>query len=345
MYKIIILMLITSIAACTMTMADKSITSTNYRDGQFHNRNGVEALSLWEIAQRNYRSGEGYVTGNWPARVSTVVDKAPVPRVTTDEVRITFVNHATFLIQTKGLNILTDPVFSERVSPFSFFGPLRIHDAGIPLASLPPIDIILISHDHYDHLDLNAIDKLVQRDQPAIYAGLGVSRHLSRNANVIELDWDNRVDINDDLQLWFLEVQHNSGRGLTDRNETLWGGYMLKFPHKTIYFGGDSGYADHYQKASQQFETIDIAFLPIGAYAPRDIFKPVHLDPYEAVQAHLDLNAKLSIGMHFGTFPLTAEDYDEPRQLLDKAKTDASVSDDAFITLDIGKPLVINAND
>jgi L-ascorbate metabolism protein UlaG (beta-lactamase superfamily) len=326
-------------------MADRKIASANYIDGQFHNSNGVEALSLWDIAQRNYRSGGGYITGDWPAWVSTAVDKAPLPRVDTEEIRITFVNHATFLIQTGGLNILTDPVFSERVSPFSFFGPQRIHDAGIPLANLPPIDIVLISHDHYDHLDLNAVDQLVQRDQPVIYAGLGVSRHLSHNANVIELDWDHHVNIKGDLQLWFLEVQHNSGRGITDRNATLWGGYMLKFPHKTIYFGGDSGYADHYRKANRQFEAIDIAFLPIGAYAPRDIFKPVHLDPYEAVQAHLDLNAKLSIGMHFGTFPLTAEDYGEPLQFLAKAKEDKGITDDEFIVLDIGTPFIIPGED
>ncbi|GLO61949.1 membrane protein [Vibrio sp. MACH09] len=323
------------ITACAESDMDRRQTSTNFKNGQFENNTDTKTMTFWEIAWAGLTSDTE--RAEWPETVDVKEDTAPAKRVEGDQVRITLVNHATFLIQTQGLNILTDPVFSERASPLSFVGPKRAHKPGIALENLPQIDVIVISHDHYDHLDLDSLTFLITRDNPKIYVGLGVAKRLPSSLNTLELDWGESTQINDEFTLWFLEVQHNSGRTPFDRNSTLWGGFMMQIGQQKIYFGGDSGYANHYKHAYEQFGAVDIAFIPIGAYAPREIFKPVHLDPFEAVQAHLDLNAKLSIGMHYGTFQLTAESRLEPIELLEEAKQQAQVPASQFITLEVGQ--------
>ncbi|MFM2667681.1 MBL fold metallo-hydrolase [Vibrio mediterranei] len=323
------------ITACAESNMDRKESSPNFNEGQFKNVDN-KTLTLWEIVWLGLNTDTE--RAEWPDFVETEEDKNPATNIKNEDVRITFVNHATFLIQTQGVNILTDPVFSERASPFSFVGPKRAHNPGISLSNLPKIDVVIISHDHYDHLDTATMEYLIARDNPKVYVGLGVANRLPSNPNVFELDWGESAYVNSNFKLWFLEVQHNSGRTPFDRDSTLWGGFMMQIGSKNIYFGGDSGYADHYKRAHEKFGTIDIAFIPIGAYAPREIFKSAHLDPYEAVQAHQDLNAKLSIGMHHGTFQLTDEPRTEPLQLLEKAKQAAQVPSNEFIILDVGVP-------
>ena len=241
-------------------------------------------------------------------------------RVSGSEIRATFINHSTVLIQTGGYNIITDPIYSERCSPVSFLGPKRVRNPGIRFDDLPKIDVIIISHDHYDHLDLPTVERLVARDHPKIYLGLGVGERLDSMHNVTELDWWQRVEVGKDFYLSFVPVQHFSGRTLWDRNSTLWGGFVLEIGKRKIYFGGDSGYADHYKQTFEKFGAMDLALLPVGGYAPRDFMSFAHLDPRQAVQAHLDLHSRQSIGIHFGTFQLTSESMDEPIQLLDERK-------------------------
>jgi L-ascorbate metabolism protein UlaG (beta-lactamase superfamily) len=325
------------LAACAAT--DIREKSSHFNDGAFKNTSPIKMHSFFEMIWKGLTSDIERAV--WPEQVASVSDSAPLGKVESNDTRVTFINHATFLIQTAGYNILTDPVFSERTSPFSFIGPKRIHKPGIDIAKLPKIDVIIISHDHYDHLDLDSINTLIERDNPRLYMGLGVGSRLTESDKIIEMDWWEKSEVADNFQLWFLEVQHFSGRTLTDRNSTLWGGFLLQINDKKIYFGGDSGYANHYQKTFERFGPIDLAFIPIGAYAPREMFKPIHLDPFEAVQAHVDLRSKLSIGMHYGTFQLSAEPFIEPIELLTKAKIDANIPKNEFITLDIGKPFVL----
>lgn len=323
--------------ACAESEMDTRKASSNFKNGQFENNTDIDTLTFWQIVRAGLTSD--VEQAKWPDAVKVNEDNAPAVKVNHSRPRVTLVNHATFLIQAQGINILTDPVFSDRASPISFVGPKRVHKPGIALENLPKIDVVIISHDHYDHLDLKSIAFLIDRDNPKIYVGLGVAKRLPSSINTTELDWGDSAQVYDELKLWFLEVQHNSGRTPFDRNSTLWGGFMLQLAGQQIYFGGDSGYANHYKDAFEKFGAVDIAFLPIGAYSPRKIFKPVHLDPFEAVQAHQDLKAKLSIGMHYGTFQLTAESRLEPVELLDKAKKAAGVPATQFITLDVGQPV------
>lgn len=284
MTRIVLLMCALIMSACGVTRVDIREMSANFRDGRFHNINPTRMSSFWEVVWTRLTSD--VEKAEWPERIETAADRSPESSVEGKGMRITYINHATFLIQVAGYNILTDPVFSERTSPFSFIGPKRIHKPGIDIGNLPPVDIILISHDHYDHLDLKSLGVLVHRDNPKIYTGLGVGSRFSNSENIVELDWWQPSQVADNFKIWFLDVQHFSGRSLTDRNTTLWGGYLLQIDGQQLYFGGDSGYAGHYQRTFDRFGAVDIALLPIGAYAPRHLFKPVHLDPVEAVQAH-----------------------------------------------------------
>ena len=279
----------------------------------------------------------------WPKWVDIAEGKKPVKKVEDNSIRVTFINHATFLIQTNGYNILTDPIYSHRCSPVSFAGPKRVHRPAIAFEDLPKIHVVLISHDHYDHLDLPTLSRLIQRDRPRIYMGLGVAAHLEEKdrVNATELDWWESASVGERFKLTFAEVQHFSGRTLTDRYSTLWGAFVLEIGDKHIYFGGDSGYADHYKKTFQKFGPMDLALIPIGAYAPRFFMGSAHIDPRQAVMAHLQLHSKKSIGMHYGTFQLTAEAINEPVELLEKEKKKFAVPKDDFITLKPGKAFVL----
>lgn len=338
MKKLVAIFICIFLISCADSVVDSRKRSEHFVDGKFVNRADVKFHSLWEMLWDGLTSDVERAT--WPKWLDTQEDRSPLTRVLGEDVRVTYINHATFLIQVGGVNILTDPVFSERTSPVSFIGPKRIHDPGIAFDNLPPIDVVIISHDHYDHLDLESINKLIKRDKPSVYMGLGVAERLKPSRHTVEMDWGESIQITNTFKLWFLEVQHFSGRTLTDRNSTLWGGFMLEVAGKKIYFGGDSGYGEHYKQAFEQFGAVDLAFIPIGAYAPRKFFKPIHLNPYEAVQAHKDLHAKFSIGMHYGTFQLSAEPFDEPLKLLEQAKQEASLDMGEFISLNIGVPSI-----
>ncbi len=258
---------------------------------------------------------------------------------------VTWIGHATTLVQLGGISLLTDPIFSERASPVSFAGPARHVPPGIALAELPHVDAVVISHNHYDHLDAPSVRALAEQPggsplfvvplgNKAWFASLGIER-------VVELDWWQSAQVGA-VEIVFTPAQHWSGRGLNDRMQTLWGSYAIFAPDFQVWFGGDTAYSQDFADIHRRFAArqngrgFDLALIPIGAYEPRWFMRAQHVDPAEAVQIHRDLAAERSIGIHWGTFELTDESLDEPPQALARAARQAGLADDAFTVLAVG---------
>jgi L-ascorbate metabolism protein UlaG (beta-lactamase superfamily) len=234
------------------------------------------------------------------------------------EVYYTHINHSTVLIQMDSINILTDPIFSKRASPFYFAGPKRYREPGIQLDSLPPIHYILISHDHYDHLDIPSLKKLANRWDPKILGGLGLKGFLKKFNldNVNEMDWDHFfLDPTTTIKFHFLPAVHWSNRFIQP-NKTLWGSFVIE-GNATVYFAGDTAYGDHFENAKERFNKINLALIPIGAYIPRDFMRHVHMAPEDAFRCFQDLEAEVALGIHWGTFQLTGEGMYDPKIELD----------------------------
>lgn len=276
---------------------------------------------------------------SWPKWIENNSKPELACVINDDEIALTFINHVTFLIQTSGLNILTDPVFSNRVSPSRHIGPKRVRAPGLALEELPKIDLVLVSHNHYDHMDLPSIKHIAHTHQPLFIVPLGNSHFLKKVGalNVIEMDWWQSHSIQT-INVTLVPAQHWSSRNLKDRNRALWGGFVLQTQKHQIYFAGDTGYSGHFQQIRERIGKVDIALLPIGAYEPRWFMQDQHLNPEDAVLAHIDLNAALSIGMHFGTFQLTDEGYDQPINDLKHALYKHNISN--FSVLDVGQTLI-----
>lgn len=326
------------LSGCASTYVDDRSRSPHFIDGQF--RNGIESpRSLWSFLKM--RLSTEY--SEWPEWIESAYGPKPADRITGNEIHVTHINHSTVLVQTGGYNVLTDPIYSERCSPFSFIGPKRVRNPGLRFDDLPKIDAVVISHDHYDHLDLSTIQRLVERDSPKIYLGLGVGQRLDDLGNVKELDWWEKTEVDKDFSLTFVPVQHFSGRTPFDRFSTLWGGYVLEIGDRKVYFGGDSGYANHYIETFEKFGPMDLSLLPVGGYAPRDFMGFAHMDPKQAVQAHLDLQSGKSIGIHHSTFQLTQEAVGEPIELLAKESLAAGLEGGVFITPEFGTAIVVEA--
>lgn len=274
----------------------------------------------------------------WPKWVESPPGPKPPSRVALGENRITFINHATLLVQVDGKNFLTDPIYSERVGPFSWAGPKRIRRPGIRFEDLPPIDAVLVSHNHYDHLDLPTIKRLVREHHSRVFAGLGNAAFFAENGitTATDVDWWQRFPMGNTVSIVSVPVQHWSARGLTDRYETLWSGYVIESSHKRIYFSGDTGFGPHFQLARERLGPMDISLLPIGAYLPRWFMKAAHMSPADAVEAHRVLGSQTSIAMHFGTFQLSDEEYGQEPKDLRAALVAAQVPPEQFLVLDFG---------
>ncbi|CCB85671.1 MULTISPECIES: MBL fold metallo-hydrolase [Parachlamydia] len=277
----------------------------------------------------------------WPAYVHVSSFETPRVQVTTADVFITFIGHSTVLIQTEGMNILTDPVWSEKIGPYEWLGIKRVCDPGIPFASLPKIDLVLVSHNHYDHLDLKTLKKLWDRDCPMILTPLGndaVIHQKHPEIQVKTLDWGECRSFNDQISLYLEPVQHWSARGIFDRDKALWGAFVIQTPNGNIYFPGDSGYCKEiFRKTKEKFGPFRLAFLPIGAYEPRWFMCYGHMDPEESVQAFKDLGEPLTIGIHYGTFQLSDEGYLDPVAALQHAKEKFHVPETQFRLLAMGE--------
>lgn len=282
----------------------------------------------------------------WPPFHNETPGPKPDDRVTVDPtrkgpVRVTYVNHSTVLLQFDGLNVLTDPIFENRVSPFSFIGPARNSPPGIRFNDLPKIDVLLLSHNHWDHLEIGTVKKLAARDKPLIFCPLGIKAFLEQEgitAPITELDWQQSAPINAQTTLHCVPAQHFSGRGTFDRNATLWAGYVLD--NKAVgklYFAGDSGYGPHFSAIGQQFGPLRLALIPIGAYKPNWFMSPVHIGPAEAVQVHQDVQSQQSVAIHFGTFPLADDGEGEPVTDLARALAIKRIDSDRFRALKNGE--------
>jgi L-ascorbate metabolism protein UlaG (beta-lactamase superfamily) len=262
----------------------------------------------WKLGSRPERS---------PRFIADVEQSIPPRRVEGSGLRATLVNHSTVLLQQPGFNILTDPIWSERASPLSWVGPRRRRKPGVSFDDLPVIDCILISHNHYDHLDLPILRRLAARgDSTFVVPARGA--HLLRSENVgpvYELDWGESLSL-PGFAIHSVPALHFSSRRIYDRNLTLWCGYVIESQGRLVYFAGDTAFGDHFVQIREQFGQPDLALLPIGAYEPRWFMSPVHMAPDEAIRAHELLAAKTSIAIHHGTFQLADEGIDTPKKQL-----------------------------
>jgi len=252
------------------------------------------------------------------------------------EFTITWVGHSTLLVQTDGLNILTDPIWSERCSPVQFAGPKRYMPPGIRFESLPEIDIVIISHNHYDHLDRLTIEKLGNKPLYLIPLKIGAFFEDLGITNYEELDWWESITFNG-VEFICTPAQHFSNRSMFDRNKTLWSSWVVNGKNNRFYFGGDTGYFPGFTEIAERYGPFDIAAIPIGAYLPRWFMAPVHLSPEEAVQAFLDLKAKIFIPIHWGTFELADEPLDQPPEALHKEIKRRNLARDRFWILKHGE--------
>jgi L-ascorbate metabolism protein UlaG (beta-lactamase superfamily) len=262
---------------------------------------------------------------SWPASVPVKQTK-PASRVEGSAMRVTWVGHATTLVQTQGLNILIDPVWAERDSPNQAFGPVRVRAPGVALGDLPPIDLVLISHNHFDHLDLLALREVYARDRPIVLAGLGLDTLLNRHGVAARtIDWGDQVSIRAGMNVIGTRAHHWSARGRHDTDCTLWLGFRITLPGGDLYYAGDSGPGDmRWPDEARGPAPVRLAILPIGPYRVNGPPTGNHIDPVQAVAAFQKVGAAYALGVHWGTFELSDEPIDGPpvrlRQELQRAK-------------------------
>ncbi len=339
---IIILCLIPVILLSAFLLVGNSLSTKPYRGPVTDHFDGKDFVNLGKIKAKGgadlFKWLIGRDQGPWTENYETFVGKKP-KRAPDNEVRITFVNHSTFLIQWKKMNILTDPVWSNRCSPFTFVGPQRMRPPGINFEDLPKIDLVLLSHNHYDHLDIKTVLDLENKYQPKFIVPLGVASYLKKQgiSSVEELDWWEST--NHELTITSTPAQHFSGRGFFDRDKSLWSGYVLSDQKKNLYFAGDSGYNKFFKEIGKKLGPMDISLIPIGAYLPKWFMSPIHVSPEESIKIHKDVNSKKSIAMHFGTFPLADDGMGCAEKDLIEARKNSEVSEEAFIIPEEGNPM------
>jgi len=279
-------------------------------------------------------------------RASDQSEKQGFPVTYSDQVTLTafsesliWIGQSSILLNHNGFTVLTDPHFSDRASPVGFAGPKRVTPTPFQIKDLPVIDVVLISHNHYDHLDRASIEDLIAY-QPSIkfFVPLGLAKTLMGwgAKDVTELDWWQAATL-DGIEILPTPVQHWSKRSFFDRNKSLWAGWMIKWSDFSFYFAGDSGYSDDFKETARRVGSPTLAAIPIGAYEPRDFMKAAHMNPEEAVQTFVDLGAKYAVAIHWGTFKLTTEQMDEPTVRLRKSLTNHDIALHRFRALQHGE--------
>lgn len=310
--------------------------SDHFNGEKFFNPNHVAAKNFGDVIKWYFNRDQG----EWKELTNIQYGMPPPKKIMEGELSITFVNHSTFLIQLYGMNILTDPIWSERSSPFSWIGPKRMRPPGIKFEDLPPIDIVLISHNHYDHLDIPTLKRIYEDHRPRFYTPLGVAKFLEEN-NILgatDMDWWDELALSNHLKLVNVPAQHFSGRGMADKDATLWSGYVIKSNSGNIYFAGDTGYNDRlFRKIGEECAPINLSLIPIGAYRPQWFMSPIHVSPEEAVQIHSDTKSEKSVAIHFGTFPMADDGMHEPVRDLEKALKEAGISNKDFMVMKEGE--------
>lgn len=274
----------------------------------------------------------------WPASVP-VTPSVPPRRVAGERLLVTWVGHSTVLIQTRSLNILLDPVWAERDSPVRFAGPRRVRQPGVRFTDLPPIDLVLISHDHYDHFDLGALKRLWDRDHPLIVTGLGNDALLApHGVRSVALDWGRSHQVAPGVEVILRRAHHWSAHGLHDHDLALWTGFTVTLPDGDLYYAGDTGPGDmRWAVEARGARPIRLAILPIGAIKINGAPSGNHIAPEDAVQAFGQLGAAYALGVHWGTFELTSEPINAPPELLKAALAKHGVAPERFRTLEAGE--------
>ncbi len=277
---------------------------------------------------------------SWPSYTPNAAKPKFADEASKNEVYITYINHACHLIQTRNLNILTDPLFSKRAGPMSIMGPKRKRDPGIHLKQLPRIDVIVISHNHYDHMDLPSLRKIEKRFHPIFIVPLGNHKHLAKMKQVVELDWWEKHKINETQSISLVPAQHWSSRKFGDINKALWGGFWMESGDVKIFFAGDTGYGDHFKVIKNKLGSPTISILPIGAYEPRWFMKNSHMNPEEAVLASLDLGSKLNIASHYLTLQLSLEGVHGPAIDLRESMKKHDLKEEEFLLPENGETVI-----
>lgn len=302
-------------------------------DGErFFNPGGRRPRGLGDVLRWRFAGGKA----KWPDENPSPFPPDRPPGRVDAGLRVVLVGHSTFLIQAAGLNVLTDPVWSDRVSPFSFAGPRRKNPPGIAFDDLPPIDVVLVSHNHYDHLDRQTLRRLRARDDPMVVAPLGnegTIRGDEARMRVRTADWGDLVALGDRASVRLERANHWSTRGLSDRDRALWCAFTLTLGDHVVYFAGETGFGDGgtFAQAAARAGVIDLALLPIGAYAPRWFMADQHINPDEAVRAFGLLGATAALGCHWGTFQLTDEGPEQPATDLAAALASHGVAPDRLL--------------
>jgi L-ascorbate metabolism protein UlaG (beta-lactamase superfamily) len=317
----------------------KGPTSDHFDGKRFRNYGNVRAKGLfdvlkWMVTRRRKK---------WQAD-NRKPSFQQVARAVTSGMTVTFINHSSFLIQTGGVNILTDPIYSQRASPFQWAGPERMREPGLRFKDLPPIDLVLITHNHYDHLDIPTIRRIESTHAPGYLVPLGVGAHfrIENISRVDEMDWWEKKTITERVSVECVPAQHFSGRGTLDRDKTLWCGYVIHSQAGSVYFAGDTGYSSEiFKKIGMRTGPFDLSIIPIGAYRPEWFMAPIHCTPLEAVKIHMEVNSKQSVASHFGTFPLADESSDDPVNDLRLAVEKFGIPSSQFRALREGESIVI----
>jgi L-ascorbate metabolism protein UlaG (beta-lactamase superfamily) len=314
---------------------------SDHFDGQrFFDPDGAPPKSLGQVLR--WQFGGGRKRATWPDWAPSPHVDTPPARVDGGKVRLSFVGHVSWLIQTAGLNILVDPVWSERASPISFAGPKRRNDPGIAFDALPRIDVVLVSHGHYDHLDARTLSKLTASFAPRVITPLGNDLAMRNADSAIKaeaFDWYDRIELSKRVAVTLVPTRHWSARGLFDRNRALWASFVLETPAGKIYIVCDSGYGGgkHFRRVADAHGPLRLAILPIGAYEPRWFMRDQHMNPEDAVKALADCGAEQALAHHHGTFQLTDEAIDAPAIALREALDAAQVPREKFAVLKPGQ--------
>ena len=285
----------------------------------FRNLDGSYRYTVVERAERMVRK----TIEGWPARGETpkvITNDGAALRANGTSPTVTWIGHATLLVQLAGVNVLTDPIWGERASPISFAGPRRLVPPGIRFEDLPRIHAVVISHDHYDHLDVDTIERLIRTHQPRFFVPLGLKEWLRDHGahDVVELDWWQAAEFRG-LTFTCTPAQHSSGRGLRDQNLRLWSSWVVAGAGKKLWFAGDTGYTGSLREIGKRLGPFDVAAIPIGGYSAYEAKHPNHVNPEEALQLFEEENARLMVPIHFGTFDLNREPFAEPPTRLLKA--------------------------
>ena len=367
--KIVVILIITAVLLACCSFKSAKTPGKNYKSDHFdgekffnperkklrENNNPEKKRRSWRIF--SYWT-KGWIFGfdDWPEWPYFTDDQSsieaqnkkpkPVKHVNNGEIRITPVGHSTFLIQLANINILTDPVWSERASPVSFHGPKRHHLPGIDFDDLPSIDAVLVSHNHYEHLDIPTLEKLSEKGCSLAVTTLGNAALIMGAGfkTVHELDWWNNVRISDKINITVVPAQHFSSRSLWGRNKALWCGFVISYDGGHIYFSGDTGYSKYIKDIRDTFFPIRVSILPISPYRNKSMTLrqgSLHMNPHEAVAAHLNLNSELSIACHYNVFQLGPLEYGEASTALQNELIKRDIDKERFILPELWIPIVI----